>query len=81
MYCVIKCVKTKRMLKRKFASSVFHNCNAKKRKFASPVLNVLRWVFKKQDVGVWTRFSWLRIETGGCGNEPSGSIKCREFLD
>jgi hypothetical protein len=29
MYCVIKCVKTKRVLKRKFASSVFHNCNAK----------------------------------------------------
>jgi hypothetical protein len=29
MYCVIKCVKTKRVLKRKFASSVFHNCNKK----------------------------------------------------
>jgi hypothetical protein len=29
MYCVIKCVKTKRVLKRKFASPVFHNCNAK----------------------------------------------------
>jgi hypothetical protein len=41
---VIKCVKTKRVLKGNFASSVFHSCNAKtqkKRKFASPVRNVL----------------------------------------
>jgi hypothetical protein len=29
MYCVIKCVKTKRVLKHEFASSVFHNRNAK----------------------------------------------------
>jgi hypothetical protein len=29
MYCVIKCIKTKRVLKRKSASSVFHNCNGK----------------------------------------------------
>jgi hypothetical protein len=29
MYCVIKCVKTKRVLKGNFASSVFHSCNAK----------------------------------------------------
>jgi hypothetical protein len=29
MYCVIKCVKIKRVLKGNFASSVFHNCNAK----------------------------------------------------
>jgi capsular polysaccharide biosynthesis protein len=29
MYCVIKCVKTKRVLKGKFASSTFHSCNAK----------------------------------------------------
>jgi len=40
-----------------------------------------------QEVGweVWTRSSWLRIGRGGgpfeCGNEPSGSIKCGEFLD
>jgi hypothetical protein len=27
-YCVIKCVKTKRVLKGNFASSVFHSCNA-----------------------------------------------------
>jgi hypothetical protein len=45
----------------------------------------LRWLFRKWGVGTWTGSSWLRIGTGGgpcdCGNEPSGSIKCREFLD
>jgi hypothetical protein len=34
---------------------------------------------------VWTALRWLMIETGAgiceCGNEPSGSIKCGEFLD
>jgi hypothetical protein len=45
---------------------------------------ILRWIFRKWDVGVWIVLSWLSIETGGgtCkfGNEPSGSIKCEEFL-
>jgi hypothetical protein len=35
--------------------------------------------------GVWAGSSWLRLGTGGgdfeCGNETSGSIKCREFFD
>jgi hypothetical protein len=35
--------------------------------------------------GVWTGASWLRIGqmagTCECGNEPSGSIDCGEFLD
>jgi hypothetical protein len=35
--------------------------------------------------GAWTGLIWLRIGTGGgtcdCGNEPSSSIKCGEFLD
>jgi len=35
--------------------------------------------------GVWTGWNWLRIGTVGgtceCDNEPSGSIKCGEFLD
>ena len=35
--------------------------------------------------GVWTGSSWLRIGqvagTCECGNEPSGTIKCGEFLD
>jgi len=33
-----------------------------------PVLDgkiILRWIFRKWDVGVWTGFIWFRIETGG----------------
>jgi hypothetical protein len=26
---------------------------------------IIRWIFRKWDVGVWTRLSWLRIETVG----------------
>jgi hypothetical protein len=26
---------------------------------------ILEWIFKKWDVGAWTRLSWLRIGTGG----------------
>jgi hypothetical protein len=26
---------------------------------------ILRWIFRKWDVGVWTRLSWLRVETVG----------------
>jgi hypothetical protein len=26
---------------------------------------VLRWIFKKKDVWLWTGLSWLRIQTGG----------------
>jgi len=26
---------------------------------------ILRWFFKKWDLGVWTGSSWLRIGTGG----------------
>jgi hypothetical protein len=40
---------------------------------------ILKLIFKKLG-GAWTGLSWLRIRTGG-GNEPSGSIKCGEFLD
>jgi len=35
-------------------------------------------------VDIWTRLGLPKIETGGgrlCGNEPSGSVKCGEFLD
>ena len=35
-------------------------------------------------MGIWTGLGWPRIGTGGAcerGNEPSGSAKCREFLD
>jgi len=27
--------------------------------------NILRWIFWKWDVGVWTASSWLKIGTGG----------------
>ena len=26
---------------------------------------ILKWIFSKWDVGVWTGSSWLRIGTGG----------------
>jgi len=26
---------------------------------------ILRWIFRKWDVGVWTGSNWLRIGTGG----------------
>jgi hypothetical protein len=42
---------------------------------------ILRWIFRKWDVVVWTGLGWLRIETCECGNEPYGSIKCGEFID
>jgi hypothetical protein len=46
---------------------------------------VLRWILRKWIVGVRTGLMCLRIGTGGdtfeCGNEPSGSVKCVEFLD
>ena len=33
----------------------------------------------------WTGLGWPKIKTDGgpcvCGNEPSGSVKCGEFLD
>jgi len=46
---------------------------------------ILRWIFRKWDVGAWTGLIWLNrglvAGTCECGNEPSGSIKCGEFLD
>ena len=39
---------------------------------------ILRWIFRKWDVGAWTGSNWLRIGRGGgtceCSNEPLGSI-------
>ena len=31
-------------------------------------------------MGIWTVLGLPRIACG-CGNEPSGSVKCGEFLD
>jgi hypothetical protein len=45
---------------------------------------MLRRIFRKLDVGVWTGWSWLRIGTGAgtceCGNEPSCSISRKTLL-
>jgi len=27
--------------------------------------SILRWMFRKWDVGIWTGLSWLKIGTGG----------------
>jgi len=46
---------------------------------------ILRWMFRKWEVGVWIGSSWLRIVTGEvsceCDNESSGSIKFGKFLE
>jgi hypothetical protein len=47
---------------------------------------ILRWIFRKWDVGdmEWIELAQDRDRLGDtceCGNELSGSIKCREFLD
>ena len=39
---------------------------------------ILRWIFRKWDVA-WNGLIRLWIGTGG--DDPSGSIKCVEFLD
>jgi hypothetical protein len=26
---------------------------------------ILRWIFRKWDVGIWTGLRWVKIETGG----------------
>ena len=41
---------------------------------------ILRRIFRKWDVEARTGSIWFEIWTFGCGNEPSVSIKCREFL-
>jgi hypothetical protein len=33
---------------------------------------ILRWIFRKWDVGVWTGLSWLRIEPGGGFHKMGG---------
>ena len=38
-------------------------------------------IFNKWYVGVWIGSYLLRIETGECGNDLSGSIKCGKFLE
>ena len=46
---------------------------------------LLKWIFKKWDGEAWNELLWFTIgQVEGacvCGNEPSCSIKCGEFLD
>jgi hypothetical protein len=47
---------------------------------------ILKLIFRKWDGDAWIGLLWLRIGTGDggvceCGNEPSGSVKCGEFLE
>jgi len=45
---------------------------------------ILRWFFRYLNVKAWTESSWHRLGivccSCECSNEPSGSIKCGEFL-
>jgi hypothetical protein len=43
----------------------------------------LKFILNKLGKRTLTGFIWLRIVAGSCehGNEPSGSIKGKEFLD
>jgi hypothetical protein len=45
---------------------------------------ILRRIFRRWDVWAWTGSGWGQgqvASTCECSNEPSGSIKHREFLD
>jgi hypothetical protein len=46
---------------------------------------IIKWISRKWDMRAWTGLILLAIGTDGgsfeCGNEPSGSMKCEEFLD
>jgi hypothetical protein len=48
---------------------------------------IFKWIFRKWDLGEWTGLIWPRIRDrwggGTCkrDSEPSGPVKCVEFLD
>jgi hypothetical protein len=46
---------------------------------------VSKWIFEKWNGGALIGSIWLRIgavaSSYECGNEPSGSIKCGEFVE
>ena len=46
---------------------------------------ILKWILNIRDMNTWSGLMWLRIEKyGGCcehGNEHSGFVKHRKFLD
>jgi hypothetical protein len=41
---------------------------------------ILKWTCERLDGGAWTGSIWLKIGTGECGYEPSGSINAGNFL-
>jgi len=41
---------------------------------------ILKMILKK-DRNTWTVFVWIKVGTSEHANEPSGFVKCREFLD
>jgi len=45
---------------------------------------IIGWISRRWDVGIRTGLGWTRIQVADaceCGNEPSVSVKCGEFLD
>jgi hypothetical protein len=47
---------------------LFHIIEGKVKVLGDPGVDgriILRWIFRKWDVGMWTRSSWLRKGTGG----------------
>jgi len=53
-------------------------------KFEGPDIDgriILKWIFRKWDVGAWNASIWFRIRSGECSNEHSGSTKWGEILD
>jgi len=46
---------------------------------------ILGWISRRWDVGIWAGLGWPGYrqvaDACECGNEPSGSVKCGEFLD
>jgi len=81
LYCssnIVRVIKSRRMSwaghvarmgERRGAYRVFGMENLRERDhFGDPGVDwrmILRWIFRKWDVGVWTGSRWLRIGTGG----------------
>ena len=42
---------------------------------------ILGWISRRWGVGIWTGLGWPNVNACECGYEPSGSVKCGEFLD
>jgi hypothetical protein len=79
---IIRVFKSRRMTP---AGYVAHKVLVRRSEGRSLGRPIRRWILKKLDGEVWTGLIWLRIgQVAGaceCVNEPSGSTKCREFLD